>query len=180
MYLVPGLQFQEKYLTYLEERYRFNIIRVPHWQLGEMFRFGSYAPHTKIRFECPQLEIKDIEQDIREQTGIRYICYGSRKSDSLERSAMIGSCGGINEEAGRIYPIADFTTKDVMQYLRLRKIPLAPEYAYMKRSFGRLWDEELMMIRTHWPEDYERIREVFPYVEAAIQRKQFAERAAGQ
>ena len=42
MYLVPGLEFQERDLRRYEQQYDTKIIRVPHFENSEFFRYGSF------------------------------------------------------------------------------------------------------------------------------------------
>lgn len=173
MYLVPGLSFQERYIEYIESRYHIEVLRYPHWQLGGMIQSASFRPYTKDT-RAPTLEISDIENQVRHDTGLHWIAYGSKISDSLERRAMIKQCGGVSERSGRFYPIAGFNKEAVLQHMIARNILAAPDYQYWGRSFGRLWYDELAGIKEHYPNDYQKILEYFPYAEAVIKKREFA------
>ena len=41
MYLVKGLEFQEKTIRYYENKYDVEMLRVPHFMLSDFLRYGS-------------------------------------------------------------------------------------------------------------------------------------------
>lgn len=170
MWLVPGLSFQEKYIEYIESRYKVSVIRLPHWQLGAMYRANVFRPGSNKSLACPLLKISDIEAEVSRLTGCPWFAYGMTRFDSLERNAMLKRCKGIDLKSRRVYPIMNLTRKAIFAYLRLRKIPLPVDYNLFGRSFGRLWPQELAAIKKHFPHDYEKIREHFPHCEAQIKR----------
>jgi phosphoadenosine phosphosulfate reductase len=173
MYMVPGLQFQESYIKFIENRYGIQIMRIPHFQLGMMFRNASLRNPTGNSADVPLLAITDIEAHVRNLTGVEWIAYGHKTCDSIERNGMLKANGGIDESTGRMFPIAFWKHSQVKSYLRLNNIPLPRDYDLFGHSFGRLWAPELEAIKSHFPEDYERIIEVFPYAEAQIKRAEF-------
>ena len=173
MYLVRGLSFQERYLEYLEARYGGRVLRIPHFQLPEMLKLSVFRSDTVRGVNLPTLKINDIEAHVRLETGGHWIAYGQKVHDSLERRARLKRCGGIEFSAGRFFPIADFSKAMVFNYLETKGIQLAPDYKYWGRSFGRLWSKELIGIKIHYPEDYQKILEVFPHAEAVVKRSEF-------
>lgn len=181
MFMVPGLSFQERTLGYAERRWGVKIERLPHWQLGDMFRSGSLAFENVARLSVPSLTITDIEEYMRGLTGARWIVTGERKQESLQRRGMLTKYNGIWAEKGHIYPLADWTGPNVSAYLNMRHIPLPPDYQLWGGSFGQFHEREMLAIREHFPADYARILEVFPFAEAVVKRADFrAERAARQ
>ena len=170
MYLVPGLSFQDNFLHLIERRYGIKIIRLPHWQIGGMLHANAFRPGSNISHSAPLLSIADIESEVTRLTGCQWFAYGMTQYDSLERNAMLKHCAGIDIKNHRVYPIMHFTRRAIFSYLRLRKIPLPVDYAMFGRSFGRLWPEELIAIKKRFPDDYEKIRERFPHIEAQLKR----------
>lgn len=169
MYLVPGLSFQEAYLCYLERRYKISIWRVPHWQLGEMLREGTYRPLTTEASMCPAISIAKMEHYLRARSGIEWVAGGHKICDSLLRRLQVGLHRGMDFRHHRAFPLAYWSNSAVYSYLRQRKIPLPPDYAMYGHSFRNcLLPEDLGPIKQRFPGDYEKIKEVFPYVEATF------------
>jgi phosphoadenosine phosphosulfate reductase len=169
MYLVPGLSFQEKYLAYLERRYKLSVWRIPHWQLGAMLQEGTYRPLTTEATTCPAITISQMEKYLRVRSGIQWIAGGHKICDSLLRRLQVGLHKGMDVKHWRTFPLAFWSNSAVYTYLRARKIPLSPDYLMYGHSFRNcLLAEDLAPIRERYPADYEKIREVFPYVEATF------------
>jgi len=176
MYLVKGLEFQEKYLCYLEGKYGISIMRIPHWNLSAMFKYGWLRNHSESMMSVPLIKLIDAESYVKEKLSCEWIAYGHRAQESLERNAMLKKNGGIDLKGKRVYPLTFWSKKHVVKYLDKNKIPLAPEYRFLGRSFGAFLEPQLLVIKQHWPNDSDKIKEVFPYVEAIIKRKEFTDK----
>ena len=44
LYYVPGLSFNERMLTWAEHHYGLTIYRLPHFELAQFLRYGSFRP----------------------------------------------------------------------------------------------------------------------------------------
>lgn len=165
MYLVRGLEFQEATLRYYEKRYDTEILRLPHFMLSEFLKYGTYRIPD---FNVPVVNTKETYDYIRKQTGIYWIAAGERIADSIVRRAMIKHSGSIDTKRGRIYPLANWNKKQVLDYVAWRKLPLSLENKVLGFSFRDLSGESMAQIKAHFPNDYEKIRRDFPLVEASI------------
>mgnify|MGYP000879208665 CR=1 FL=1 len=134
--------------------------------LSEFYRYGSFRAED---FDVPIVSVKETYDYMREKTGIYWIAAGERISDSLVRRAMIKHGGGsIDKTRGRFYPVAEWNKKDVMNYIRFRKLFVGRESKVLGFSFRSLEGLELQKIKEHFPDDYKKINACFPYVEASI------------
>lgn len=173
MYFVKGLQFQESYIRYLEERFGLEILKIPHWMLGTCYLGGFYRDQNFITDSCPNIGIKDVELYLEDYFGCRWFAYGQMMCESIERNAMIKSVGQVDEINHRIYPLAEWSPKKVKQYLANRQIQLGPEYRYSKRSLGDLRPENVEIMKAHFPDDYATVKRIFPYIEAQEKRDEY-------
>lgn len=167
MYLVPGLEFQEKMLRWYENKYKTEIIRIPHFEVSEFLKYGSF---TLYDHNVDVVGITDTYEYIRQKTGIHWIAAGERCADSIVRNAMIKQSGSIDYKRGRFYPIAYWKKNDVMQYIKLRRLYLSPEQKKLGFSFRSLSGNELAVIKEHYPDDYKKILRVYPFAGAAVER----------
>lgn len=173
MYLIPGLSFQERFLNYLERRYRIKIYRLPHFGLSAILRGASYRPHSQTT-DCAAVKWGDIETEAKRLTGFDWLAYGFKSCDSLQRRGLLKKNGGIDEAGHRIYPIHDWSHAKVFSFLRQRRIPLPADYQLTGQgSFGRLSYDHLAKIEKRFPDDFEKIKERFPFVEAVLARERF-------
>lgn len=167
MYLVPGLEFQEKMLRWYENKYKTEIIRIPHFEVSEFLKYGSFTLYDN---NVDVVGITDTYEYIRQKTGIHWIAAGERCADSIVRNAMIKQSGSIDYKRGRFYPIAYWKKNDVMQYIKLRRLYLSPEQKKLGFSFRSLSGNELAVIKERYPNDYKKILRVYPFAGAAVER----------
>ena len=164
LYIVKGLSFQERILQYYERRYGIEILRLPHFMLSDFLRYGSYRLPD---LEVPTVSTKETYDYVREKTGIYWIACGERISDSIIRRAMIRSTGTIDEKRGRIYPVAYWNKKTIVDYISKKHLKLGEDSSVLGFSFRSLDPIELQAVYDHYPADYQRIMDWFPLVEAS-------------
>lgn len=167
MYLVPDLEFQENMLKRYEERYKTEIIRIPHFECSDFLKYGSF---TLPDFDVDIVKINDTYAYLRELTGIYWIAAGERCADSIVRNAMIKKSGSIDYNRGRFYPLAYWNKKEVLEYIKYRKLYLSPEQKKLGFSFRSLAGSELSIIKQIYPKDYEKILKVYPFAGAGVER----------
>ena len=180
MYVVPGLEFQEKYLRYIERRYSLDILRIPHWMLANMFRRGVLRHPTNASMSLRRTRIRHVDAYVRKQFGCDglYIASGEKYSDSLERNTQIVQCGGLSTVRHRLYPIGFWTHYDVQSYVARQNIVMPPDYrlrpqvsSRRRGQFGSLLTfDEIIPIRDNFPDDYQRICKYFPQLPAQMAR----------
>ena len=170
LYLVKGLGFQERILQYYERRYQVEIIRAPHFMLSEWMRYGG------LRQDDPNVRITSTRETydyLRELSGTYWIACGERISDSIIRRAMIRASGTIDDNRGRIYPIAYWNKKNVMEYIKRQKLKLGEDSSLFGFSFRSFMPFELKKIHEHFPDDYRKIEKWFPLVDASRMQGEF-------
>ena len=170
LYVVKGLEFQERILRYYEKRYGVEILRLPHFMLGEIYRGGSFRMPD---YNVPNVKISDLYTYLRNTTGIYWIAAGERIADSIVRRAMIKQSGAIDKKRGRLYPLAYWNKAQVMSYIKMRHLPLSLENRVLGFSFAGLLGKDLAKIKASFPADYAKIKEVFPLIDAAVKREEF-------
>lgn len=177
MHLVEGLQCEAERLDPLVRRYGIRLHHVPHFALGGMLKDAVFSPHRHGHAHyLPDIKQKDIEALVRARSGVAWLAFGHRASDSIERNAMLKKIGGFDPKTHRVYPIWRWKPKDVLAYLRAKRLPI-PRQLFPGHSDGvNLYPRTLRVLRERYPDDYRKILEVFPYAEAGIAREDFRKR----
>lgn len=167
MYLCPGLEFQEQTLDWYERRYGTKIVRLPHFEVSNFMRYGSFRePDPRVSI----VSIADMYGYLRLETDITWIAAGERIADSIVRRAMIKNSGTIDRERARFYPIANWTKREVLDYIKHHRLKLPRDSQGLGFSFRSLDGRELAYIKHFYPSDYERILSLYPFAGAAVER----------
>lgn len=164
MYFVQGLEHIERYLNWAKTKYpNVKIMEVPHWNLTYILRDGLFCvANPKVKL----LKLGDVDTAIKLRTGIEYSFFGMKKADSLNRRLMMNRDGAII--GTKVYPLMDWTNKDVLAYMRANKLPEPVRYSN-KNSGGVGFNLECFLyLKGHYPKDLERILKAFPLSEKIL------------
>jgi 3'-phosphoadenosine 5'-phosphosulfate sulfotransferase (PAPS reductase)/FAD synthetase len=162
-YFVPGLSIKERVLTWYESKYGIKIHRVPDKE--------TIALQTGRRSFTQGKQ----EESLRQQFEAKWIMNGIRKADSLARRGMLASAeGGIDERNGKLYPIGEWSTKQVMSYIKLNRLMLPVEYNMgMERDFYIPNQQGMLWLKNNFPCDYAKVIQTFPKLEAMAKKVEF-------
>jgi len=165
MYFVKDLEHIENYLQWTKAKYpKVKIVQVPHWNLTYILRSGMYCtPNPKIKL----MKLSDVDKSIKLQTGLQFSFLGMKKADSLNRRLMLnGYENGQNN--GLVYPLQDWTNKDVLAYMKQRQLPQPVRYS-AKSSGGVGFNLEcFLFLREKYQDDLIKILKAFPMSEKIL------------
>lgn len=167
MYFVSGLEHIDRWIRWAEARYKnIEILQVPHWNLSYILRGGLYCvPNRKVRL----IKLRDVIDAIRIKTGVYYVFLGMKKADGMNRRLMLKGYAENNyENNGMVYPLADWTQKDILSYMRQRNLPKPVRYS-LKASSGVGFNLDCFLwMEKNFPDDLKRIYKVFPMSERIL------------
>ena len=136
-------------------------------------REGVYCVERKgIAGALPKY--RDVERVALQDAECEWTALGWRKSDNYSRLFVLRA-GLVGPPKGpqRVFPVGDWKDADILGALRAWKIQPVPKLCTREgaRSSGvSLNPAVLSQIRRRFPDDYGRIKEVFPHVDAAVFR----------
>lgn len=170
MYLIPDLDHIQPYITWAEHHYKnVEVRRIQHYQYDYFKAFGFFCdpePGLKPR------KVGEVEEAVRQETGLHYAFSGMKGVDGYMKRMRLKTYekrGGLITEKGMAYPLANWTNKEVLQYIKSRNLiqPFVYSEGTVSQGFGISLDCMLLM-KYRYPRDYERIVENFPYAEKLI------------
>jgi phosphoadenosine phosphosulfate reductase len=137
---------------------------------------GGQMMHRRIKTRR-RLKIKDIEMVMQSRHNMKWLCYGHRMNESLQRRGMLKAAKGYFPQFHKVYPIWDWSTRDAYLYLRGRKGLRFPEPICGPDTSGiSLTVDSLQFIKRKFRADYERIKAIFPFIEAKLLRETIRQR----
>lgn len=168
MYLVPGLEQVDKYLSYSKAKYpNVRILQVPHWNLSYINAYGLF---TEPKDDVRMVKLRHIDETVREQTGIDYTFYGMKKADGMSRRIMLSQYHlHAITDGGKVYPLSLWTKQHVLEYIRHHKLPSPIEYTKHGRSQGLGLNADCMLyLRDNYPNDLKKMLAAFPLAEKIL------------
>ena len=176
-YVVPNLQFIEDNLKMYEDHFQLKIARMPHPMLYAHIRHQDWQPFDKAvsisQFKMEKLTFKRInEMWLRNNniTDVEFDCNCMKMADSLNRRLVLSKKPDIDKENKIIYLTKYFTKQGVFDYLKKNNIPLTKDYDIFGVSWDGLAYHYSCGVKKYYPNDWEKIKEYFPMIEAEIFR----------
>lgn len=161
MYFVKGLAHVERWINWVKTKYpKVEFVQVPHWNLTYILRGGLYCtPNPNIKL----LKLADVVKAMQLKYGIYYTFLGMKKADGMNRRLMLnGYEENGYENKGFCYPLAEWTQKDILSYMRQKGLPEPIRYG-KKASSGIGFNEDCFLyLRENFPNDLEKIYQTFP------------------
>jgi phosphoadenosine phosphosulfate reductase len=166
LYVVRGLRCLEAPLEAICRRYKVELLYVPHWDLARLMRHAVLRPHCNRAGNLRHMKKADSEALARKRSGVEWIAYGERLSDSFARLLFWRKLDGVYEQGRRCTLIPDWLDADINGYMVARKLPQPCRFGDDKRSAGfELTPPVLSWLKQHHPQDFEQVLKTFPAAE---------------
>lgn len=167
MYFVPGLEHIERWIGWVKSKYpKIEFVQVPHWNLTYILRGGMYCvANPKIKL----LKLVDVVKAMQLKYGIYYTFLGMKKADGMNRRLMLkGYEANGYENKGLCYPLADWNQRDVLAYMKQKRLPEPVRYGN-KASNGIGFNIDCFLwLRKNYPGDLQKIIKAFPMSERIL------------
>lgn len=167
MYFVKDLDRINGWIRWVKKKYpKVEFMEVPHWNLTYILRGGLYCvPNPKVKL----LKLVDVIKAVRMKTGVYYTFLGMKKADGMNRNLMLkGYKNNGYENNGLVYPLASWTQKDVLAYMKQKRLPQPVRYSSKAGGGVGFSKETFTWLEKHYPQDLEKIYKVFPMSERIL------------
>lgn len=172
LYFFRDLEPTRRAVAFAKERYNLTTILYPGKLIFEALKGNLYRPANRAMHEfakLPKISSTHLRNLLSADTGIDLVATGHRKSDSLSRRRMFARMVEKSKNAD-IYPLRDWTKWDVFAYLKSNNIEIPITHGGATSGVG-LYADAILWLHDAFPEDYERIRRVFPFVSGLVYRR---------
>ena len=171
---IPGYQFADEYLDYLEAMLNTRILRM----MGEDLRMALVRHiYQETPWECDVIDQVFEDHDYTKLDVLEFLrmkfnlprawcAVGISKNDSIDRLIYCRKTGGKNIKNKTFYPCWDWPRENLLETIYEAGLVLAPEYKYTKRSMGGVPSatyNKVMM--EHFPRDWELTKKWYPLAE---------------
>ena len=167
MYFVKDLEHINRWIGWVKAKYpKIEFVQVPHWNLTYILRSGLYCvPNPKVKL----LKLADVVKAMQLKYGIQYAFLGMKKADGMNRRLMLKGYEANNyENNGLVYPLADWTQKDILAYMKQHGLPEPVRYS-LKASNGVGFNLDcLLWLENNYPQDLQKIYKTFPMCERVL------------
>ena len=86
---------------------------------------------------------------------------------------MLNKSGSVDLKRGRMYPLCYWVKKDVLDYIKLKKLYYPSFYQKLGFSLHSLHGEQLYKLREVYPDDYRKVLKFFPEAGAGVAQYEF-------
>lgn len=165
MYFVPDLEHINRWINWVKAKYpKIEFVQVPHWNLSYILRSGMYCvPNPKVKL----IKLADVVKSMQLKYGIEYAFLGMKKADGMNRRLMLNTYHD-NENKEKVYPLSDWTQKDILAYMKQKQLPEPVRYS-LKASSGVGFNIDCFLwLRENYPNDLKKIFKVFPMSERVL------------
>lgn len=194
---IPHLSFVDRSLAYYEREFGTKIERCLSgdmaWMMYQLVLQpgGDEQTFIKMEKEHPGAWSKygnnEVATMVKQKLGLppeTYTAYGISMYDSVfRRLRMTKKGGGKKEDAGyrhstfSFFPCHDWHPKDVYRAIELCGLRLPDDYLLANRTIANTLDvKHLDRLRRLFPKDFQRVKAMFPFIEAHIARNEFRKR----
>lgn len=140
-------------------------VKIYPWFMGiNEIRSGKLTTRETNK-DVPKLSLREIEDAFRRETNVEWIVHGWRASDSIIRAIILSRYGGIDMENKRVYPLRRWKRDDIYSYLRQKKINHPYQFGREEQAGIDLYPQSILFLKKYYPEDYEKFKKVYTYVE---------------
>lgn len=174
-YHVPDLDFVNENIRMYEKHLNIKIKQLPHPLLYDSLRHQNFQPPDTIKWmpnfmnmdfnDLIDIYLADIGDD-----NIYYDVVGARANESFNRRMVFRKYGSIHEHSKKVYPIHNWSAKDVYNFIVENKIPFSTDYNTWNRSFDGIRYTFLHGLKKDYPNDYKKIQEYFPLIDLELFR----------
>ncbi|MEQ1694761.1 MAG: hypothetical protein ABL901_02875 [Hyphomicrobiaceae bacterium] len=175
---MPGLDLTAESIHYFEQKlFGRKIHIVPHPNMMRMLKNYVFQDPTGFfvanAIDWPRWTHELVRQHIcriEKLPSETYQATGVRAADSVTRRTALIKHGPITPSKHTFHCVWDWNKERVIKEINARGIRMPEDYSIWGRTLDGVDARFMIPLRQHRPADYERVRTMFPFIEADIMR----------
>lgn len=171
MYTVKDLEHINRYIAWAQRKYpKARFIQIPHYGVYSWIKVGYMGCRQNPKQR--KYTLADLNEKVRERTGIEWTFLGFKQSDSMNRRLMLRGYDreSICEKSRKVYPLSSYKNADVLAYIERNHLITPEAYGGEHQSSGSDINDihYLLWLRENYPGDLQKIYSQFPMVERLV------------
>ena len=172
MYTVKDLEQAAIYMKWASNKYpNVEWLQMPIYSKASHIRTGFMGHWMNPKQK--DVSLQDCIELARRKTGIKWVCLGMKKSDGMNRRLMLGTYKnqGIYMEGFKFFPLSEYKNQFCINYLLEKNLMMPLTYGGKGNpSSGMAVGSPAFLLWTkkNYPQDYEKIRNEYPLVDAFV------------
>lgn len=171
MYTVKDLEHINRYIAWAKRKYpKARFIQIPHYGIYAWIKVGYMGCRQNPKQR--KYTLADLNEKVRERTGIDWTFLGFKQSDSMNRRLMLKGYDreAICEKSRKVYPLSSYKNTDVLAYIERNHLITPEAYGGEHQSSGSDINDihYLLWLRENYPGDLQKIYSQFPMVERLV------------
>jgi hypothetical protein len=181
--LVPGLRFVNESLEFYEKVFGWKALRflMPYGMargIGNMqWQYEEDEDIVYSELDLWDFEYYNVIDLLKKELGLPervWTAEGYLMSDSIFRRMSLNKNKGKDVDTRTFYPIYDWTPTQVLEMSSQYDLPLSPDYLMSGRTLcGVPHPQMFERIEELYPDDFEKLKLYYPFLEASMARKSF-------
>jgi sulfate adenylyltransferase subunit 2 len=170
MYVCKDLTFVNNYVRWAETKYNVKFTIVPAYFLNSWYKTGYLGLEIQ---DIPNQTLSQLNKKVCEQLDINWTIFGFKKMDGLNRRIMLNELplSAFFYKNYKCYPLADWTNKECLAYIKQNKLITPVVYNTKKPSSDIELTDKLFLfwLEKYYPQDLNKIFNTFPETEALFE-----------
>jgi len=177
-FICPDLPYLENQLEFAKKRWPVNIVSYPSDGFFQAQQYGTFC-HPQL----PLAKYKTRTLAEMYMTGLIYlynridmpVMTGMKDADGLPRRQFFSNIkmGGNPFWENVYHPLRNWSKQDVLNYLRISKIPLPNSETKGVTNGVGLGQDALCWLYKEQKESFDAMEKWFPFIKAAVKRREF-------
>ena len=168
MFTIKNLEHINRYIAWSQRKYpNCRFIQIPHYGVYSWIKVGYMG--CKMNPKQRKYTLSDLNEVVRERTGIEWTFLGFKQSDSLNRRLMLRGYDkeAICEKSKKVYPLSPYKNADILAYIERNGLITPESYGGEFQSSGSDINDihYLLWLRNNYPNDLKKIIASYPMVE---------------